>query len=198
MSLVSAGVRFPGRGWVFRQVGLEIYKSDTVALVGPSGAGKSTALGLLALEFQPDEGTVTRSIEPAQIGFIHQTNPILPRRTVAENVAMGCRTSRTEVTRSFLEQVGLEDRAGALAGRLSGGEIQRLCIARVLAQQPRLILADEPTGNLDHANSVHIGTILSSISTSAVVIATHDRHIGDLFNRVIDVSSWGKSNGAPI
>lgn len=170
-----------------------------MAIVGPSGSGKTTLLSLLGLLERPDGGDLRVLDQPAEavsfsqastlrrsgISFIFQSFHLVPHLTVEENVLLGLqydsagRAGRLARAREQLDTVGLTDHSRALPNTLSGGEQQRVAIARALVRRPRLLLCDEPTGNLDSRNGeVVIQEILAAVSsTSAVVIVTHDEAI---------------------
>jgi putative ABC transport system ATP-binding protein len=165
-----------------------------VAVIGSSGSGKSTLLHLLAGLEQPTVGSVTWPgllPEPErafQIGVVFQSPSLVPALTVAENTALplvlGGTPDRESQTRAAeaLAAVGMDDLAGKLPEELSGGQGQRVAVARVLAQRPRLVLADEPTGQLDRATGQHlIGVLLATASQigAALVVSTHDRALAD-------------------
>lgn len=179
-------------------VTLHISKGEFVFLVGPSGAGKSTLLRLLLRDELPTRGqvlvggrSVTR-LKPREIpalrrsiGMVFQDFRLLEDRTVYENVAFALEVleySREEIRRrvpALLEMVGLADRARAFPAQLSGGEQQRVAIARAIANNPPLILADEPTGNLDAATAWEVITLLDKLHKrgATVVIASHNQEI---------------------
>jgi putative ABC transport system ATP-binding protein len=178
-------------------VSLAIDAGEMVALHGPSGSGKTTLLLLIARLLAPDAGTIRwdgrdlASLSEAQaseyllsdVGFVLQSPHLMPRVSAVENAAIklvlrgiGTRAAQREATR-WLERVGLSERLQATTGKLSGGERQRVGIARALVGDPRLILADEPTGNLDSARSCEIVALLHSIARergAAVLLVTHD------------------------
>jgi len=165
-----------------------------VAIIGPSGSGKSTLLHLLAGLEQPTVGSVSwPGLLPApdrafQIGVVFQSPSLVPALTVAENTALplvlGGATddeSKTEAVEA-LAAVGLDDLAGKLPEELSGGQGQRVAVARVLAQRPRLVLADEPTGQLDRATGQRLIEVLLTAATrigAALVVSTHDPAVAD-------------------
>ncbi|MEU7305958.1 ATP-binding cassette domain-containing protein [Streptomyces sp. NPDC007189] len=164
---------------------LEIGAGDRLAVVGPSGSGKSSLLHLLAGLEQPTSGTVSRaaSLGPYDIGLVFQGDSLIPALSVVENTALPlvlAGRSEEDAWQAALAALGLVD-AADLADRLpeeiSGGQAQRVAAARVLAQAPRLILADEPTGRLDHATG---GRVLDALLTAAdhtgaaLVVTTHD------------------------
>jgi cell division transport system ATP-binding protein len=186
---------YPRSGHALRDVTLEIRKGEFCFLTGHSGAGKSTMLRLIHMADRPTRGEVrvsgysvskVRSREIAilrrKIGYIFQDFRLLQNRTTAENVAFALEVTGTGrfVTRSrvskLLAQVGLASKAGAYPSELSGGEQQRVAIARALVHSPLVLLADEPTGNLDERAARGIFDLFSAINASgtAIVMATHD------------------------
>jgi putative ABC transport system ATP-binding protein len=184
-------------------VSMTISQGQMASLLGPSGSGKTTLLLLMAGLLQPEAGTIRygerdlASLSKSElagylmheVGFIFQHSHLWPRSSAVRNAAekliltgVGVREAQERAV-PWLERVGLGDRLEYAAGQLSGGERQRVAIARVLACEPRLILADEPTGNLDSARSKEIGELLRSISHdrgAVVVIVTHDAEIAAL------------------
>lgn len=188
-------------------ISLHIGKEEFVYLVGPSGAGKSTLLNMMFRSDLPTEGEifidnvcVNRLTDDKipflrrNIGFIFQDYKLLPRRTVYENVAFALRVvmfKRSRIRRQVqqvLELVGLEQKMQQLPSELSGGEQQRLCIARAIVNNPPILLADEPTGSLDPETSWDIMKLLSKINSrkTTVVVATHNKSlVDDLRKRVI-------------
>ena len=180
---------------------LDIAKGQFVAIVGPSASGKSTLLGLIAGLDAPTTGTVsidrvdiTRLSEDdlarlrgEKIGFVFQFFHLIPSLTAYENVAVpmeiaGARDGRQRAS-ALLEEVGLTDRAHHYPSQLSGGEQQRVALARALANDPPIVLADEPTGNLDTANGRHIMELLRSIHDqrgTTIVLVTHDAELASI------------------
>ena len=180
---------------------LDIAKGQFVAVVGPSGSGKSPLLGLIAGLDAPTTGTVsidrvdiTRLSEDdlarlrgEKIGFVFQFFHLIPSLTAYENVAVpmeiaGARDGRQRAS-ALLEEVGLTDRAHHYPSQLSGGEQQRVALARALANDPPIVLADEPTGNLDTANGRHIMELLRSIHDqrgTTIVLVTHDAELASI------------------
>lgn len=184
--------------YALRDLNLTIDKGEFLFLTGPSGAGKSTLLRLLLREELPSEGDVSvsgRSLAGLSrsevqayrrsLGFVFQDFRLIPRLTVFQNVAFVMRVLGTPVSvqqrRTFqvLKWVGLQHRMNALPEELSGGEQQRIAIARALVNEPQLVLADEPTGNLDPDLSFEIMNLLREINArgTTVVVATHDREL---------------------
>jgi putative ABC transport system ATP-binding protein len=194
-----------------RNIDLEIAAGEFVAVVGKSGSGKSTLLNLVGGIDSPTSGTVEVGGKAIQgldqnhlaawrgrnVGFVFQFFQLLPTLTVAENVMLPmdfCRTypvrQRRKRALDLLDRVGVAPQADKLPSTLSGGEQQRAAIARALANDPRVILADEPTGNLD---SVTAGAVLDlframAASGATVVIATHERDIARLVDRKVEVA----------
>ena len=188
-----------GRGiYALRDVSIVIEKGEFVFLTGPSGAGKSTLLRLLLRQETPSEGSVTvagrdlarLSLRQAQtyrrgLGFVFQDFKLIPSKTVLDNVGLVPRvlgaTSVQQQRRTFqvLKWLGLQHRMNAYPLELSGGEQQRVAIARALVNEPSLILADEPTGNLDPDLSLEIMNLFRDINArgTTVLVATHDREL---------------------
>jgi cell division transport system ATP-binding protein len=184
--------------YALRDLSLRVDKGDFVFLTGPSGAGKSTLLRLLLRQDVPSEGqlvvggrnlsTLTANQVQAyrrQLGFVFQDFKLLPAKTVLENVAFVPRalgmpmTQQQRRTFQVLKWVGLQHRMNAFPTELSGGEQQRIAIARALVNDPLIILADEPTGNLDPDLSLEIMNLFREINArgTTVVVATHDREL---------------------
>jgi lipoprotein-releasing system ATP-binding protein len=192
-----------GRVHVLRGVSFEAERGKTCAIVGPSGCGKSTLLYLLGLLDQPGEGSIQingrkmsgatdterTAVRCEQIGFVFQFHFLLPEFTALENVMMPMlklgRLSRAQMEAralALLQEVGLGDKAARLTTQLSGGEQQRVAVARSLANAPSIILADEPTGNLDVRNSDQVFSLLTRLAKEngqAVVIVTHNPEIAN-------------------
>jgi len=193
---------------VFQQVNLALLEGEMVAIVAPSGAGKSTLLHLLATLDTPTSGEIyfeTKRIETndeaalsnfrnCAVGFLWQRHQLLPDFTAEENVAMplllrGESISRgLEKARNWLKEVGLADRASHLAGELSGGEQQRVAIARALVTRPRVLLADEPTGDLDERNAWAVFELLERLHREhklTSLIATHNLALAERCDRIL-------------
>ena len=190
-----------------REVGLRISAGDHVAICGPSGCGKSTLLHLLGCVDAPSRGTLLfegddvatlddrrRSrIRLTRVGFIFQRFFLLPMLTAAENIELPqaeagvTRRARRRRTADLLEYVGLSARADHRPAQLSGGEMQRVAIARALANRPRLLLADEPTGELDQATGEQIAGLLDRANTdgTTLVIVTHDDALARRARRIL-------------
>ena len=182
-----------------REVGIEVHKGEFVALMGPSGSGKSTLLHLIAAMDRPTGGQILvlgndlRALSDreiarwrnAHIGFIFQSFNLIPVLTAMENVELPLKltnlnkTERLEHAATALNLVGLGDRLSHYPRQLSGGQEQRVAIARAIVTDPDLILADEPTGNLDAASAREVLTLMSKLNREygkTVVMVTHDPH----------------------
>jgi putative ABC transport system ATP-binding protein len=190
-----------------RDVTLQLREGDHVAVRGPSGCGKSTLLHMLGCVDAPTSGTLlfdgrdvaglsdaARSLlRLRHIGFVFQRFFLLPMLTAWENVELPQseagvpRDERRDRTRELLEYVGLAARADHRPSQLSGGEMQRVAIARALANRPRLLLADEPTGELDAATGEQIAALLERVNAdgTALVVVTHDPALADRARRVL-------------
>ncbi len=183
---------------VLKGVNLSISAGEKVAIIGRSGAGKSTLLNILGGLEKPTSGTVTR---PKNIGFVFQQYHLMSELTVLENVLLptmakannrvlklsDCRLAWAERAKMLLEKVGLKERLKHLPSELSGGEMQRVALARALVTDPELVLADEPTGNLDAMTGAEILKMLSDLSvgsSTALVMVTHSPEAAAICDRV--------------
>jgi ABC-type lipoprotein export system ATPase subunit len=195
-----------GFPWVVQGVDLEIADGESVALMGPSGSGKTTLLSILGLLTQPAEGEVlldgrvisgreAAELRTTEFAWVFQTANALLRRTALENASLQLlargRSHETaaSVAAAALDGVGVGHLANRPARLLSGGELQRVCIARALAAAPRWVLADEPTGQLDHATTLEVSSALIDgrpIGTG-VILATHDAEVAARCGRVIHI-----------
>ncbi len=192
---------------VLKGISLDIFKNEYVALMGPSGSGKSTLMNLLGCLDTPSGGKyvlngkdVSRmpdndlaEVRNKEIGFVFQQFNLLPRLTAAENVALPLvysgvgKRERIERAMEVLGKVKLDDRSHHKPNELSGGQAQRVAIARALINNPSIILADEPTGNLDSKTSYEIMEILGKIHAdgNTVILVTHEEDISHYAHRVI-------------
>jgi len=193
---------------VLHDIGLTAQPGETLAVVGPSGSGKSTLLNLIGALDRPTAGTVRlggrdlRELDDAglaalrnrQIGFVFQLHHLLAQCTVLENVLLpalagGSVTSETrERGRDLLDRVGLARRLDQRPAQLSGGECQRVAVARALINSPRLVLADEPTGSLDRATSRAVADLLVDLNRSestTLIVVTHSRELTARMDRVL-------------
>jgi ABC-type lipoprotein export system ATPase subunit len=190
-----------------QDVSLKIDPGEFVAVIGPSGSGKSTLMNVIGLLDRPDSGSYHlddgdvasfSSDELAQlrnekIGFVFQTFHLLPKTTALENVELPLiYSSRVDISgmgAQALEKVGLKDRAKHLPSELSGGQQQRVAIARALVNDPELILADEPTGNLDTRSGLEVLAIFQELNRAgkSVVLVTHDAAVAEMAHRIVEI-----------
>ncbi len=196
---------------VFQDINLTIHKGEMVAIVGASGAGKSTLLHLLGGLDQPTSGTVflddfdmfkngelqLAAMRNRRIGFVFQFHHLLPEFSALENVMMPLliggqqQTVATGRARELLQRVGLEKRMAHRPGELSGGERQRVALARALVASPKLLLADEPTGNLDQRTGEEVFGLLRQLHTEeqlTSIIVTHNEQLAATCDRVLHLA----------
>ncbi len=191
---------------ILDQVSISIEKGESLAIVGPSGAGKSTLLGLLAGLDTPSEGeiflgshTITNmdeegraAVRAALVGFVFQTFQLLGSLTATENVALPMElkgeSNAADRAKQFLEKVGLADRLRHYPKQLSGGEQQRVALARAFACDPKILFADEPTGNLDQATGGKVSDLLFDLnaqSDTTLILVTHEQRLANRCQRQI-------------
>ena len=192
---------------VLKGIDLEIERGDYIAIMGPSGSGKSTLMNLLGCLDTPTSGNYILNnkdvskmtddeladIRNGEIGFVFQTFNLLPRTTALDNVALPMvyaglsKTDREVRAKEVLTNVGLEDRMDHKPNQLSGGQRQRVAVGRALVNHPSIILADEPTGNLDSKTSLEIMALFDAIHKqgNTVIIVTHEEDIAAYAHRVI-------------
>jgi putative ABC transport system ATP-binding protein len=208
---------------VLRDVSFEIEQGSFVAIVGPSGSGKTTLLGLLAGLDTPTRGTVLLDeadlgklsendrarLRGEKVGFVFQSFQLIPTLTALENVQVPLELRGTpgavERARELIDRVGLSGRGHHFPTQLSGGEQQRVAIARAFANAPRILFADEPTGNLDNATGHRIFELLQSLNSDGgltIVLVTHDFSLASRASRMIRlldgaiVEDTGRGNGS--
>lgn len=195
---------------VLRGCSLRIEAGETVALIGPSGSGKSTLLHSAGLLEKPDEGQIIiggqdavllddagrTALRRRTIGFVYQFHHLLPEFSALENIVLpqmiaGVGRKAAELrAQELLENVGVAHRAGNRPGKLSGGEQQRVAIARALANKPDLLIADEPTGNLDPHTADHVFDMLQGLVRSqklALLMATHNIDLARKMSRMVEI-----------
>jgi putative ABC transport system ATP-binding protein len=199
-------------------VSIDIYPGELVSIMGPSGSGKSTLMNIIGCLDTPTAGTYVldgedvshlgedalAGIRNRKIGFVFQSFHLMPRATALENVTLPLRYAgmhggrRSERAKAALESVGLQDRMQHLPTEMSGGQQQRVAIARALVNDPAILLADEPTGNLDSKSGKEIMGLILSLNRergTTIVIVTHDPRIGEQTHRTIQVRD-GEIEGA--
>jgi putative ABC transport system ATP-binding protein len=192
---------------VLKGISLDIFKNEYVALMGPSGSGKSTLMNILGCLDSPTSGTYILNghdvskmqddslaeIRNKEIGFVFQQFNLLPRMSALENVALPLvyagipKKQRLEMAMEVVRKVGLQERSHHKPNELSGGQAQRVAIARALVNNPSIILADEPTGNLDTKTSIEIMEMFQTIHEggNTVVLVTHEEDIAKYAHRII-------------
>lgn len=205
---VSAANSLP----ILKGVTLEIGAGESVAIIGPSGSGKSTLLNIIGTLDKPGSGKVLldgqdlgaqddtqlAQIRNRQIGFIFQSHHLLPQCTVMENVLIptlatkdaSLRESASQRAKRLLERVGLGGRLEHRPGQLSGGERQRVAVVRALINQPKLLLADEPTGALDRASAHNLGQLLVDLNREenvTLIVVTHSLELAKLMKRAVEL-----------
>jgi putative ABC transport system ATP-binding protein len=190
-----------------RGVSFKIFSGEFVAIMGPSGSGKSTIMNIVGALDVPTSGTYKlrgqniskyiddelAEIRNREVGFVFQSFNLLPRTTVLKNVERPMMyagipaVERKKRALEMLKEVGLKDKAGNLSNHLSGGEIQRVAIARALVMHPSILLADEPTGNLDTKTAVEIMNFFDQLNRkgSTIIVITHETHIARFAKRII-------------
>jgi putative ABC transport system ATP-binding protein len=192
---------------VLKGLSLDILQNDYVALMGPSGSGKSTLMNILGCLDSPTSGKYILNgkdvskmpdndlaeVRNKEIGFVFQQFNLLPRLSAIDNVALPLiyagigKKERTERAKESLAKVGLADRGHHKSNELSGGQIQRVAIARALVNNPSILLADEPTGNLDSKTSVEVMELFSKIQQggNTVILVTHEEDIANYAKRIV-------------
>lgn len=202
---------------VLHDISLVVAPGESLAVVGPSGCGKSTLLNMMGALDRPTAGSVVldgtdfntlaeeqlAAIRNLQIGFVFQQHHLLPQCTVLENVLVptlaghcdsDLRSARRHRAESLLDRVGLSNRSQYRPGRLSGGEAQRVAVVRALINEPRLLLADEPTGSLDRASAEALGELLLEMNRSegvTLIVVTHNSALAEHMERIFKLENGG-------
>ena len=204
---------------VLDHISFEVSAGESLAIIGPSGSGKSTLLQIIGTLDQPTSGEVIlggqhlarldpvalAALRNRQIGFVFQAHFLLPQCSVLENVLVPTLATEDKALRAaaparaerLLRRVGLGDRLGHRPGQLSGGERQRVAVVRALINQPQLLLADEPTGALDHASARQLGQLLLELNREekvTLIVVTHSKELADLMGRTVELRDgrlWG-------
>ena len=200
---------------ILNQVSLSVNDGDSLAIIGPSGAGKSTLLGLLAGLDTPTSGSITlgdycitdmneeqrAKVRSELVGFVFQTFQLLPGLTALENVSLPLeltgRKRATEMARDYLSKVGLAERLDHYPKQMSGGEQQRVAIARAFACEPRVLFADEPTGNLDSKTGNQVADLLFEMNKqqqTTLVLVTHEQTLADRCDSWVLIDSGQVAN----
>ena len=212
ISMRSLSKRFDDEAGVLdalKNINIEIVSGDFVAIMGPSGSGKSTLMNIIGLLDKATSGVFEldgvdiaslgqkqlAKLRRDKIGFVFQNFNLLPRLSVAQNVelpmvyAKKSAAERSKKVAEVLRKVGLSDKANNKSNRMSGGQVQRVAIARALTNSPSLILADEPTGNLDTKNGIEIMNLLRDLNKQGVtvIVVTHNPEVGDYANKILSV-----------
>ena len=202
---LSGVVKSYGTTSVLTGIDLDIAKGELIVLLGPSGSGKTTLLNLIAGIYTANSGEILvlgknlsemADLELTEyrrdsVGYIFQFYNLLPNLTVMENASLGLELKGEELdyAKIILEKVGLEDKSQRFPAQLSGGEQQRVAIARAMAKTPALIVADEPTGNLDKNNSQSVRNLFKEISNDAtIIIATHDNDYLEIADKAYELN----------
>lgn len=194
---------------VLRDISLHVEEGEYLAIMGPSGSGKSTLMNIIGCLDLPTKGTYVlngenvlgmkeaalANVRLQTIGFVFQTFQLLPRQTALDNVALPLiyagisKKERRKRAAAALERVGLEDRMDFVPNQLSGGQKQRVAIARALVNNPKILLADEPTGALDSKSSQQVMELFGKLNTEGVtvIMITHDSNIAQCAKRIVDI-----------
>ena len=213
LSVKNLNVKFRLRGRVLhaiRDVSLDLFPGESLAIVGTSGSGKSTLLHLMGALDTPTDGAVlfegrdlasltpdeTAHFRNTALGFVFQFHHLLPEFSAEENVAMPALISGARLkdvlpeARDMLERVGLAHRMGSKVSTLSGGERQRVAIARAVLLRPRVLLADEPTGNLDESTGAQVGELMARLNADlgmTLVVVTHNQELAASLGRALEL-----------
>ena len=194
---------------VLKDICLQVKEGEYLAVMGPSGSGKSTLMNLIGCLDKPTKGELfltgevllamkenrLAEVRLRKIGFVFQNFQLLPRQSAAENVALPLiyagvpRKKRIEKAKAALEKVGLAERISFQPNQLSGGQKQRVAIARAMVNEPKLLLADEPTGALDSKSSAQVMELFARLNEegTTIIMITHDSHVAGHAKRIVDI-----------
>jgi lipoprotein-releasing system ATP-binding protein len=213
LSIKGISKSFIQRGLVLNRLSLDVNERDTVAIMGPSGSGKTTLMNIIGLLDKPDSGEITfrgssvegfTDDESAQyrnrnIGFVFQEHLLLPHLTVSENILLPLLAAKYSVDelsekeqhiRNLMNKTDITDLAAKFPSRISGGEAQRVALVRALANNPSVLLADEPTGSLDANNAGILGDLLLEINRefgTTLILATHSAELANKMSRILRI-----------
>jgi ABC-type lipoprotein export system ATPase subunit len=202
---------FTQRGMVLNNLSLHVNEGDTIAIMGPSGSGKTTLMNIIGLLDKPDTGEIlfkeasianfsedeSAAYRNMNIGFVFQEHLLLPYLTVSDNIflpLLASRHTQTELSvkeqhiKALMEKTGIADLKGKYPYQISGGEAQRVALVRALANNPSVLLADEPTGSLDARNAENMGNLLLEMNKQfgiTIILATHSKDLADKMARVL-------------
>lgn len=215
LSVNKISKSFIQRGIVLDELSLEVREGDSISVMGPSGSGKTTLLNIIGLLDRPDKGSVifrgndissfgeneSAAYRNRQIGFVFQEHLLLPHLTVYENASLPLMASklshealrlRGEHIDLLMEKTGIGSLSGKYPFQISGGEAQRVALVRALANNPSILLADEPTGSLDSGNAELLGDLLAEMNSTmgiTVIVATHSDHLSGKMSRQLKLHS---------
>ena len=192
---------------VLKDVNLNVEEGEYLAIMGPSGSGKSTLMNIIGCLDKPTKGdfkldgldilnlseNALADVRLKKLGFVFQNFQLLPRQTAVENVALPLiyagvgKRERLKRAAAALDKVGLSDRINFVPNQLSGGQKQRVAIARAMVNQPKILLADEPTGALDSKSSAQVMDLFTTLNQDGVIMITHDSHVAGFAKRRVDI-----------
>jgi ABC-type lipoprotein export system ATPase subunit len=211
LSLKEISKSYPQRGFVLNNLVLEVKEGETIAIMGPSGSGKTTLMNIIGLLDKPDEGEIffkgtsiasftndeSADYRNRNIGFVFQDHLLLPYLTLSDNILLPLLASdrpaaeisiREEHLKRLMEETGIYELRDKYPSNISGGEAQRVALVRALANNPSMLLADEPTGSLDAKNAGIMGELLLAINReygTTIILATHSSDLADKMSKIL-------------